>query len=371
MKKLKVLQVIGGGEIGGAERHLLTLMRLMDRKRFTPELLCLCRGPFATLCREEGITTHEVIMRHKLDLATIAPIRHLIREQEIDLVHTHGVRANLVARMAGKAENIPVVTTFHSLLRFDYSSPVEALVARVLTRLTNSRSNQFIAISGAVKDDLMAMGVTPDKIKVIYNGLDMEGFSPGDPPDMVRAKLGVAPHQRVVAMVGRLHAVKGHAILLQAAQQIVSQHDDVVFLLVGEGPERQMIEKTIRELNLGERVIMTGFYPNISELYPIMDVLCLPSLMEGMGLVLLEAMHFGVPVVATQVGGIPEVIIDGESGLLVDPGDSLALALAITRLLNSPDLQEHLISNGLRRAQEFTVENMVRNTERVYLGLLT
>lgn len=370
MKRLKVLQVIGGGEIGGAERHLLTLMRLMDRERFNPELLCLCHGPFADLCREEGLTTHEVIMRHKLDLATIAPIRRLIKEHHIDLVHTHGVRANLVARMAGRAENVPVVTTFHSVLRYDYSSSSEALVARCLTRLTNNRTARFIAISGAVKDDLMAMGVAPDKIEVIYNGIDTSLFTPDNTPDRVRGKLGIAPGQRVVAMVGRLHAVKGHVFLLQAARQIVAQHDEVVFLLVGEGPERQVIEKTIRELGLDGKVIMTGFYPNISELYPLMDMLCLPSLMEGMGLVLLEAMHFGVPVVATQVGGIPEVIIDGESGLLVDPGNSQALAVAITWLLDSPDLQRKLITNGRQRAQEFTVESMVRHTERVYASLV-
>ncbi|MGI6549670.1 MAG: glycosyltransferase [Syntrophomonadales bacterium] len=370
MKKLRVLQVIGGGEIGGAERHLLTLMRLMDREKFTPELLCLCQGPFAGVCRKEGITTHEIVMRHKLDLATVAPIRRLIREQEIDLVHTHGVRANLVARMAGRAEKVPVVTTFHSVLRYDYSTSAEAAVARILTRLTNNRTDRFIAISGAIKEDLAAMGVTPDRIEIIYNGLDVSLLTPGESPDNVKKSLGITPGQRVVAMVGRLHAVKGHIYLLQAAQRIVTQHHDVVFLLVGEGPERPIIENTMRELGLEGRVIMTGFYPNISELYPVMDLLCLPSLMEGMGLVLLEAMHFGVPVVATQVGGIPEVIIDGESGLLVDPGNSRALAMAITWLLDDPGLQQQLITGGRRRAQEFTVEKMVRHTERVYTDLI-
>jgi|LFRM01.1.fsa_nt_gb glycosyltransferase involved in cell wall biosynthesis len=369
MKRLKVLQVIGGGEIGGAERHLLTIMRLVNRERFTPELLCLCEGPFAGLCREEGITTHEAIMRHKLDLATVAPIRRLIREQNIDIVHTHGVRANLVARIAGRAEGVPVVTTFHSLLRYDYSSQAEAWVARALTRLTNNRTDRFIAVSGAVKEDLVAMGVKPDNVSVIYNGLDVSALVPGDEPDAVKRKLGILPGQRVVAMVGRLHAVKGHVFLLQAARQIVTQYDDVVFLLVGEGPERRLIERTVEELGLNDKVIMTGYYPNVSELYPVMDMLCLPSLMEGMGLVLLEAMYFGVPVVATQVGGIPELIIDGESGLLVAPGNSEALAVAITWLLDDPQLRQRLIAGGRQRAQEFTVEKMVRQTERVYTGL--
>ena len=143
MKRLKVLQVIGGGEIGGARGTCLPLCALWTGREVYPELLCLCRGPFA-LCRQEGITTHEAIMRHKLDLTTVAPIRRLIRKQDIDIVHTHGVRANLVARIAGRAEGVPVVTTFHSLLRYDYSSQAEAWVARVLTRLTNNRTDRFM-----------------------------------------------------------------------------------------------------------------------------------------------------------------------------------------------------------------------------------
>jgi len=213
------------------------------------------------------------------------------------------------------------------------------------------------------------MGVKPDKITVIYNGLDASQLTPGLSPDQVRADLGILPGQRVVATVGRLHRVKGHLFLLQAAQKIASQRKDAVFLLVGEGPERQVIEKAIDELSLRDRVIMTGFYRNISELYPVMEIMCLPSLMEGMGLVLLEAMHFGVPVIATQVGGIPEVIVDGESGLLVEPGNSESLAAAIGRLLDDPELQRRLITGGKRRAEEFTVENMVRRTEQIYTTL--
>ena len=174
-------------------------------------------------------------MRHKLDLATVAPIRRLIRKQDIEIVHTHEMRANLVARIAGRAEGVPVVTTFHSLLRYDYSSSAEALVARALTRLTNNRTDRFIAVSGAVKEDLTTMGVKPDKVQVIYNGLDVSALVPGDDPDAVRRKLGILPGQRVVAMVGRLHAVKVHVFLLQAARQVVASTTIVVFLLVGGG----------------------------------------------------------------------------------------------------------------------------------------
>ncbi len=366
MKKLRILHVIGGGEIGGAEKHLLALLRLLDRNRFDPELLCLCQGPFAQEARQEGFTTHEIVMNHKLDLGTIRPIRALVRDRRIDIIHTHGVRANLAARLAGRRESIPVVTTFHSLLQYDYTSSYEAAMARWLTRLTNFCTNQFIAISGAVREDLLTMGVKSEKISVIYNGLDLSLLKTGPSSTEIRQQLGIRPEQRVIATVARLHPVKGHKHLLAAARQVVRQYPEALFLLVGEGPERPAIERAIREMDLAHHVIMTGFYPEVNDLYPVMEIFVLPSLMEGMGLVLLEAMNFGVPVIATQVGGIPEIIQDGESGLLVSPADSEGLAIAISWLLDSPVIQRQLVTGGRRRSKDFTIDNMTRQTEAIY-----
>ncbi len=360
------MHVIGGGEIGGAERHLLTLMELLDKEYFTPELLCLCRGPFAAACRAGGITTHEIIMRHKLDLGTVEPVRKLIREQGIDLVHTHGARANLVARIAAQQEGVPIVTTFHSVLRYDYQSRLEAFMARVLTRLTNGLTAFFIAVSGAVKEDLVGMGAAADRIRVIYNGLDLSGLVPEIGPAEVRARLQLPPEGRVVATVGRLHPVKGQVYFLEAAASLSSRFRDVVFMIVGEGQERPVLEQRIRELGLTDRVVLTGFYPHTSDLYPVMNVFCLPSLMEGMPLVVLEAMHFGVPVVAARVGGVPEVVTDGETGLLVPPENSKALAEGITRLLEEPELAAELAGRARERVVEFTVESMARQVEEIY-----
>ena len=360
------MHVIGGGEIGGAERHLLTLMELLDKEYFTPELLCLCQGPFAASCRARGITTHEVIMRHKLDLGTVEPVRRLIREQNIGLVHTHGARANLVARIAAHQEGVPIVTTFHSVLRYDYQSWWEAFMARVLTRLTNGLTAFFIAVSGAVKEDLMDMGVAADRIRVIYNGLDLSGLVPEIGAVEVRARLQLPPEGRVVATVGRLHPVKGQVYFLEAAASLSASFPDVVFMMAGEGPERPVLEQRIKELGLTERVVLTGFYPHTSDLYPVMDVFCLPSLMEGMPLVVLEAMHFGVPVVAARVGGVPEVVQDGETGLLVPPENSEALAEGIARLLQERELAAELAERARKQVMEFTVESMVRQVEDIY-----
>lgn len=370
MSKQRILQVIGGGEIGGAERHLMTLMQRLDRGLFEVELLCLCPGPFAPLARENGITAHEIFMKHKLDIGTVGPIRQLLKERSIDLVHTHGMRANLVARLAAKKEGLPVVTTFHSILRYDYPTALEAAVARVLTRLTNGKSDRFIAVSGAIKEDLERMGVPGSRIQVIYNGLDTGRLAVTAYPEDVRKELGIPEGARVVGVVGRLHPVKGQVYFIKAARQLAGEFADLFFLLVGDGPDRPALEEKIKQSGLSGRVKMAGFYPSVSDVYQVLDVICIPSLMEGLPLVLLEAMYRGVPVVASRVGGIKEVVKNGENGLLVAPGEPEAIAGSVRRLLLDPELARRLADAARHTVQGFTIESMVRQTEDVYRSLL-
>lgn len=369
-KKIKILQVIGGGEIGGAERHLLTLMRLLDRDRFETELLCLCDGPFAALARAEGIVTHEIPMRHKLDLGTVGPIKELLASRGIQLVHTHGVRANLVARTAANRAGLPVITTFHSVLRYDYPTAWEARVAGVFTRLTNRFTGRFIAVSEAVKNDLIRLGVTPDRIDVVYNGLDFSKLLPRLTPEEVRSRLGIPTDRRLIGCIGRLHPVKGQITLLDAARELLKTDPDLLFLIVGEGPHRPLLEARLRELGLEEQVIMPGYYDHVSDLYPLFSAFCLPSVMEGMPLVLLEAMHFGVPIAASDTGGIPELIQNRENGLLFSPGNPHGLAAAVRELLNDPTLKSRCVDAGRETALHYTIQAMVRNTEKVYEPLI-
>lgn len=370
MKRFKVLHVIGGGEIGGAERHVLTLIKLLDKEIFSPELLCLCRGPFAPLAREQGITTHEIIMRHKLDLSVSRKIEKLLAEKEIALVHTHGARANLVARTAAKNRGLPVVTTFHSVLAYDYPWRHQASTARFLTKLTNRYTDRFIAVSHFVKEDVVRMGVPPGKVEVIYNGLNPEALKPKSPPPEVRKRLGLAPDQRVVGVIGRLHPVKGQEYFVEAARRLAPAWPEAAFLLIGEGPDRDKLSRLVHRYGLEGRVLLPGFYPQAADIYGVMEILCLPSVMEGMPLVLLEAMHFGVPVVASRVGGIPEVIKDGENGILIPPKNPAALAEAIEALLEDEPLRNKLAEQARKSVREMTVEKMAQRTMEVYKSLL-
>ncbi|NLO22414.1 MAG: glycosyltransferase family 4 protein [Syntrophomonadaceae bacterium] len=369
--KKRILHFIGGGELGGAEELLLSLMKLLDQEQYEAQLICLCEGPFAQLVADNGFKVAVIPMRHKFDLGTIKPIREYLIKNQIDLVHTHGVRANLVARTAAKRMGLPVVTTFHSVLRYDYDSVFKALIAKYLTIATNKHTDKFIAISGAIKEEIRALGVADELITVIHNGLDTGKYAqqPLD-PEVIRSELGLDPNRPTVSMIARLHPVKGHRYFLQAAREILDRGKEAQFLIIGEGIYRGQIERWIQELSLDQAVIMPGYYSPIENIYQVSDLLCVPSLMEGLGLVVLEAMYFKVPVVASNIGGIREIIRHRENGWLVEPRDSRGLAEAMFTLLDDQNLALQFTEAGQQTLPCFSPQRMARQVEETYRSLL-
>lgn len=370
-QRKKILHLIGGGEIGGAEELVYTLIKLTDPEQYDVHLICLCEGPFADLVSAEGFPATTIPMRHKADIKKIKDIRRYIREQQIDLVHTHGVRANLIGRPAAKREGLPVVTTFHSVLRYDYDRAWKATLARLLTMQGNHYTDKFIAISHAIGEDLRQMRIDPERIQVIHSGLDTTKFKSRRDPDQLKEQLGLSPERLTYTMVARLHPVKGHRYFLTAARRLVDAGIPAQFLLIGEGISRPEIEAQVKELGLESLVYMPGYYSEVEDIYRLSDVLCVPSLMEGLGLVILEGMYFGVPIIASRVGGIPELIEDGKNGLLIPPADAEALYEAMYKMACHPELMQELAQEGRRRVQHFTVETMARQVEECYAQLLT
>lgn len=370
MGKIRVLQVIGGGEVGGAEELVLTLMRLLDPERFESHLICLCQGPFVELGTQYGFKSSLIHMHNRLDITTVKPLRRYIRENRIDVVHTHGVRANLVARIAARREGVPVVTTVHSILDYDYDSLLKSGFARFITSLTNRYTDHFIAISEAIAEDISGMGIAADKITVIHNGVDVSRFAANLNTDAMRKQLKLDENRKTITMVARLHPVKGHEFFLAAARRVIDAGFAVQFLIIGEGNQRPVIEDQVKELGLEAVVKMPGYYSNVEEIYGLSDILCVPSIMEGLGLVVLEAFYFGVPVVASRIGGIPEIIKDGENGLLVEPRDEKKLAEAIIRLLGDPALVEKFRRRGRETFDNFSQNSMIPRVEAIYEQVL-
>ncbi len=353
------LVVYGGGDQGGGAEYLATLLRVLDRSRFAPTYVSLGRDDLASRLGD-GVPCRR--SRGVRELAA------LVRETGARFVHTHGVRANLIGRLAGRATRRPVLTTVHSLIAYDYDSSVRRTVAVGVDNLSLSLSDHFIAVSESVAADLIRRGVPRRKIHVVYNGVAEPSRLPE--PAAARRDLGLAPGP-TVGTVARLHAVKGVRYLLQAAAILQRRGVACQVVVVGDGPERGALEREGRELGLAPPARFLGFRERPVELLPALDVFVLPSLMEGMGLAVLEAMLAGLPVVASRVGGVRELVAEGETGLLVPPADPQSLADALMRLLGDPDLARRLGEAGRERyRRDFALESFARGTEAVYDAVL-
>lgn len=363
----KILHIIGGGEIGGAEQHVLNLLENLDHNCFMPALACLVEGPFAELARTRGIQTETFPMRHPLDLSPLPQLMRWARSQSVALIHCHGARANLLGRLAAALLRIPNLTTVHSSLAHDYLSPFAARLALFLDKLTLPLSSGQIAVSSYLAQELSARGSR--KVKVIYNGYPvLPAYDHRREREEFRRHWGIRPEAQVIGTIARFHPAKGYNTLVQAAKLLLPQFSRLHLLLIGEGPLKETIRETLNTENIPHT--LTGFLPEAYRALPAMDIFVLPSSHEGMGLVLIEAMQRHTPIVASCTGGIPEVIRSELEGLLVPPGDPEALAHACARVLGQPDLAKRLTEAAAERWPQFSLEVMVKETENVYAMLL-
>ena len=366
-KTYKILHIIGGGEVGGAEQHVLSLLNGLDRTRFEPHLVCLTHGPFAALAQEYGTSTKTLPMRYPLDLSPLPALIRWVRQKEINLVHTHGSRANLLGRLSAKWLGIPSITTVHSSLTHDYLSPWSARMAIVLDRLTIRLTSGIITVSEYLAKEVALRGGR--NLETIYNGHAPISFSDrSSSRHQFRKQWGIPADALILGTIGRLHPTKGQHYMIKAAVKLHSNFPNLHLLLIGDGPLRQDLEIELRRNNIP--YTLTGYLPQAYEALPAMDLFALPSVSEGMGLVLLEAMQAGVPIVASAVGGIPEIIRAGKDGLLVPSGDVNGFTTAFASIFENPTLAKSLVLSGQERWPLFSIDSMIKETEQVYIRLL-
>lgn len=276
------------------------------------------------------------------------------RERKIALVHAQTPGDLPLADSIARALKAPLTVTVH-----DYLAPRESF------RFHPRHGGRVIAVSPSVKADLVKRsGIAADAVKVIHSGVEIP------PEDAITASL-TAPHMLVVGTVGPLEPQKGQSYFLQAAKIILELGWDVEFIVAGFGPEETRLRRLMRELGIAGRVTFVTYAQPFAEVLAAIDVFVLPSLQQGLGTVMFEAMSQGKPVVATRVGGLSDVLDDGETARLVPPADARQLANAIIELLSNPKRARELAARGRALvAQNFNVEQMVRNTAAVYRKVL-
>ena len=349
---------------GGQNQVLVTVMGLRALGHRT--MLVAHPGGELRQRAREGLELIPLAPATEMDLAAAWRLSRLIKQLKPDIVHahdSHGVAmAALALSMSTQLAKPPLVAAS----RVDFH-----LRGTALSRWKYRQVDCFICVSRAIRDMLIADGVPESRAVVVNEGIDLERVAAA-PPARLHEELWL-PHQApIVGNVAALVPHKGQKHLIEAAALVVRQVPDARFVIAGEGELRAALERQIKDHRLEKHVHLLGFRPDVLSLHKTFDVFVMSSVTEGLGTSLLDAMACGKPIVATSAGGIPEVVEDGISGLLVPPRDHGAMAAAIVRLLNDPPLRGRMGQAGLACAQSrFSAERMVTDTLRVYQRVAT
>ena len=353
---LRIVQLIAPSKIAGAERSTVSLCRGLSARGHGVSLLVKYSHELLETARAEGVDALSMRFAGKLNLMAVGRLARWFRRNQVDIVATQLSTASLWGTLAARYIGVPSVATVRALN----------------SKTCYVYADRIITVSQAVKDHLVEQGVEASKIRVVYNGVDLSKFVPPADQSLAKRAVDLPSDALVVGVVAHLTAKKGHKWFLDAVAPLFQTFPDLKVLLLGEGEERAHLSRQIAELKLENRVVFAGFHADVVPWMSAMDVLVLPPInKEGFGRVLVEAGAMGVPVVGTDVGGIGEVIVPGETGFVVAPCDAGALQTALSALLDDAQLRQTMGAKGRQRAlDEFSQERMVENTERVYRELL-
>ena len=397
-RPLRVVEVMATGTNGGAQEHVYSLLSRMDRTRYEPSVVSLSPGSAVRAIRSLGIPV--TVFDEPDDAIAVGAVVAHLSDVGAEIVHNHMYRAELVGTRAAIAlgeagHRRPwVIGTVHS-------SRIRAAEDREVLRHLTPQMNHLVAVSRAIVHKIAEERPSSVPVSLVHNGVDLARYDRTEACCTLAEDYGLQPGAQIVGVVGRLEPEKGHPTLIDAWPRVLRSVPDAYLLIVGvvgrlepekghptlidawprvlrtvpdayllivgEGSRREALEHQVAELGIGSRVIFTGRRDDVPAVTAALDVAVLPSYREAQGLTILEAMALSRPVVASNVGGIPEMVEDGLTGLLVPPHDPEALAAAITRLLVDHSLADMLARAGHDLVHErFCLELMVRSIEDLY-----
>lgn len=364
MQRVRVVEVLATGTNGGAQEHLYSLLTRIDRSRYDVSVVSLSAGSAVRKLERAGIPT--TVIDDPDDAVAVGTLAAHLADLAPDVIHNHMYRAEIVGTkaalaLAGAGRARPyIVSTVHS-------SRVRSVEDRDEVRRLTPEMDRLIAVSSAIVDKIHDEERVGPPVELIYNGVDLERYDHQEPCCTLREEYGLPDDALLVGVIARLEPEKGHATLLDAWPAVVAAVPNAYLLVVGEGSRREMLIEQALALRVADHVVFTGRRDDVPAVTAALDVAALPSYREAQGLSILEAMALSRPVVATAVGGIPEVITDGVSGLLVAPHDPVALGQAIVRVLRNHQLADMLGRAGHDTVHDrFCVELMVHAVEAIY-----
>lgn len=361
---MKVVHLISSGGMYGAESVILNLCMAINATGQHSSALAVFANTaqpnlqLRDVALTAGIETHTIECRGQLDSSVPGRVLRLAETIGADVVHTHGYKADIYAWWGLRRSGISLVATCHNWLDNDMALRSYGFVDRAVLR----RFDRIAAVSYGVRSRLLAARVAAERISLIRNGISLKPFD-------VASSRQAAPDQQIctIGLVGRLSREKRIDAFIRTAGLLSKDFPSSRFLIAGDGPEKEDLETLIHELGLTDRVRLLGQWHDMPSLYASFDVLVIASETEGLPMVLLEGMASGLPVVATAVGEIPAVVQEGETGILVRPGDDAALTGAVSKLLMDSALRLRMGRNArARAAAEFSADRMAADYIKIY-----
>lgn len=385
---VRVLRVIARLNMGGPALHVAYLTAGLAERGYETTLVAgeISRGEESMAFVAEGlgvpvVTVSELGREISPLRDAIATLRlaRLIRRERPHILHTHTAKAGALGRvaalLAGPDVAPIVVHTFHGHVLRGYFGPVSQRLFKLVETLLARTTDALVAVSPEVRDDLVALGVAPrEKFAVVRLGIELETRVAVDDHDRERARrlLGVPSDRFLVGWIGRMTGVKRTGDVLLALRELRGRGVDATLCMVGDGPDRKAVEQHAHELGIARHCLYLGYQEEVAWWYAALDAMVLPSANEGTPVSAIEALAVGRPVVATRVGGVPDVVRDGLDGFLVDVGDVSALADRLAALAADPELRRRMGEAGRERVlPRYAVDRLVDDVDRLYRALLT
>ncbi|MEW5957101.1 MAG: glycosyltransferase family 4 protein [Chloroflexota bacterium] len=380
MTKLKVIRVIARLNIGGPAIQTVLLTRNLDPRRFQTLLVTGTESQGEGSMRDwaaiQGVTPLLIPelgreLNPISDLKVLLQLYHLFRQEKPDIVHTHTAKAGFVGRLAAWLAGVPaVVHTFHGHVFHSYFGPFKTRLFIFIERVLALATDRIITISPRQRQEIIGFRIaSPQKIVIIPLGFDLEPFLTCDHlRGRLRAEFAFSEETKLVGIVARLTHIKNHKLFITAAALVNKNHADVHFLIIGDGELRAELEQQVADLVLTQFVHFLGWRWDLPAVYADLDLVVLTSRNEGTPVTLIEAQAAGCPVVATAVGGVADVVSDGQTGYLVPPGEAEALAQAILRVLAG---DSRTMGQAGRQAvtEKFAARRLIGDIEQLYESL--
>lgn len=391
MQKPKVIHVITRFDKGGAAESTYLLARGLDPQSYEVLLIRgLARQAPAGISENRaiannleelsragvGILTIPELMRDirpSADLKAFLKLIEIFRKERPQIVHTHTSKAGMLGRWAAHLAGVPIIIhTPHGHVFWGYFNRWETALYVFLERLTAAITDKIITLTERETSDHLGRRIAPaDRFATIHSGVALEEFSSRRvDPSAMRKELGLPADAFVVGTVGRLTPIKGHKYLIAAAQKVLPANPGMIFVFLGDGELLDELQAQAAEAGIQKNVRFLGWRPDVAGVMATFDVFVLPSLNEGMGKVLVEAMALAKPIIASAVGGIPDLVSHGENGLLVPGADAQALAGSLKLLSRDPARRQTMGARGKLMAAAYSAESMIRKVDELYGALL-